>query len=318
MNNYPLVTIGIPNYNYARYITDALNSAVSQEYENLEIIIVDDCSNDNSVEVIEKWIARFTGDIKITLIKNSTNVGIAKVCNIILSNASGKYYQLLDADDILLPGKIKKQVDLLEKNSSCAFVYSNISIINEAGIITEPDYLAVVGYDEKDMPQGNIFKELFHFNFIPNASVLINTAYAKDIGGYDETLQVQDYYLYLTLSSKYDVLYMQVVTAYYRIHSSSLSNTKRSNAKSIEGVLSLLYRYYPNGDAEIRKEVKRNIHYSAAYLYECKYPTASLWLKRDLFLNPGFKTLGYFLAIKIGLPFKFFATVKNIFQSNNK
>lgn len=313
-----MVTIGIPNYNYARYITDALNSAVSQEYENLEIIIVDDCSNDNSVEVIEKWIARFTGDIKITLIKNSTNVGIAKVCNIILSNASGKYYQLLDADDILLPGKIKKQVDLLEKNSSCAFVYSNISIINEAGIITEPDYLAVVGYDEKDMPQGNIFKELFHFNFIPNASVLINRAYAKDIGGYDETLQVQDYYLYLTLSSKYDVLYMQVVTAYYRIHSSSLSNTKRSNAKSIEGVLSLLYRYYPNGDAEIRKEVKRNIHYSAAYLYECRHPAASLWLKRDLFLNPGLKTLGYFVAIKLKIPFKIFASVKNIFQLNKK
>ncbi len=200
----------------------------------------------------------------------------------------------------------------MEKHPGCVLVYSNISIINEAGNVTEPDYLSVVGFDEKNMPQGDIFKKLFHFNFIPNASVLVSTTHATAIGGYDETLQVQDYYLYLTLSSKYDILYMEGVTAHYRIHSRSLSNTTTSNARSIEGVLSLLYRYYAEGDAEIKKEVKRNIHHSAAYLYECKYPTALLWLKRDFHLNPGIKTLGYYLAIKLKIPFSFFSSAKKL------
>jgi glycosyltransferase involved in cell wall biosynthesis len=114
----PLVTIGIANFNYARFVTQALDSAASQTYENCELIIVDDCSNDNSVEVIQKWIGAYNGDFKITFIKNDENFGVAKVCSLILERATGKYYQILDADDVILPTKIAKQVSILEKNQN--------------------------------------------------------------------------------------------------------------------------------------------------------------------------------------------------------
>jgi glycosyltransferase involved in cell wall biosynthesis len=66
----PLVTIGIPNFNYAHYIEEALNSVASQTYPNIEMIIVDDCSADNSVAVIENWIQNYSGRFVISFIKN--------------------------------------------------------------------------------------------------------------------------------------------------------------------------------------------------------------------------------------------------------
>src|SRR6185312_10530407 len=139
--------------------------------------------------------------------KNSKNTGVANVCKLILERASGKYYQILDADDGIFSTKIAEQVRLLEKEESHALVYSNISVVNEHNETIEDDYLKRIGYNKNKMPEGNVFQELLIFNFIPNTSVLIRTEYAKQMGGYDQSFQVQDYYLYLTLSEHFSFLY---------------------------------------------------------------------------------------------------------------
>ena len=116
----PLVTIGIANYNYARFVTHALESVANQTYKNCELIIVDDCSTDNSVEVIQDWIDNYSGNFKIEFIKNSKNTGVAKVYNSILERVSGKYYQIIDADDFIFPDKIARQVSILEKEEEAS------------------------------------------------------------------------------------------------------------------------------------------------------------------------------------------------------
>jgi alpha-1,3-rhamnosyltransferase len=224
MNELPLVTIGIPNYNYGHFVIEALNSVVNQSYPNIELIIVDDLSSDNSIEIIEKWIKDYTGNIQIKFIKNKTNVGLTKVCNIILEYSSGKYFQPLDADDILLPEKIEKQVPILENSPKTAVVYSNTMVINDLGEVTNPDYCSRIRYDSTRMPSGRIFKDLLIFNFISLPSVLINTQYAREVGGFDETVKVQDYYLWLKLSEKYLISYVPATFAKYRVHDSSMSN----------------------------------------------------------------------------------------------
>src|SRR5437868_5835704 len=103
----PLVSIGVPNYNYAHFVIETLNSVVGQDYTNIELIIIDDLSTDDSIAVIEEWISNYQGNVSIIFLKNSSNVGITKTCNHILQNASGKYIQFLDADDLVLPQKIK-------------------------------------------------------------------------------------------------------------------------------------------------------------------------------------------------------------------
>lgn len=319
MIKLPVVTIGIPNYNYAAFVTHALNAAANQTYENCEIIIVDDCSSDNSVQVIENWIRDYKGNFKITLIKNSFSHGIARVCNIILNKAAGKYYQILDADDVILPDKIANQVAIIEESEKCAVVYSNIAVINEAGEIINGDYLKRIGYDQNFMPSGNIFSNLLTFNFIPNPSTLISTHLAKKIGGYDESIFIQDYYIYLSLSEHFDFIYQKAVTGYYRLHGTSLSNNNhKSAAKISEGVLMLLFRYYkkscanPRGqDAKFKQQFKNSVFNMAPYFYKHNYPTAKYWLIQNFRLNPGFRSMGYLIAFSIGFPYSFFEKIKS-------
>lgn len=311
MNNDVLVSIGVPNYNYSHYIEGALNSIICQTYQYIELIIVDDCSTDNSVAVIEEWISKYQGTFKINFIKNTINQGLSKVCNQILQHTKGKYFQTLDADDLLLPEKIEKQVGLMEGAKNTALIYSNIGVIDENRNMLNPDYLGRIGYNKDDMPQGNIFEQLFDFNFIPLPSVLINTEYAKSVGGFDSTLQVQDYYLWLKLSEQYETIYQAENTALYRVHSGSMSNSSLSNPKSYDSILNIKFRYYKTINEHIKKIIRKDIHSFASYLYRFNYPTAGQWLKRDVLLNPGFKSIVYYIATNLGIPFGLFEKVKS-------
>lgn len=301
MKEIPLVSIGIPNYNYAHYIIDTLESVAKQSYQNIELIVVDDLSTDGSIELIENWIEKYKGPIKISFIKNTKNGGLTKACNQILKAAKGKYFQTLDADDLLLPDKIEKQVKVIERFKNVALIYSNIAIINESGKIISDDYLGRINYDKNNMPQGNIFEQLFDFNFIPLPSTLVNTEYARNVRGFDETLQVQDYYLWLRLAEKYDVIFMPGTTALYRQHSSSMSNSSSSNPRSADSVLTIKYRYYRTSNKKVKSRIKKDIYLSSSYLYRSNFPTAKKWLKRNVLLNPGIKSLLYCVASFLGI-----------------
>jgi glycosyltransferase involved in cell wall biosynthesis len=313
MSDFPLVTLGIANFNYARFVTQALDSAAKQTYGNCELIIVDDCSKDDSIEVIQKWIDNYTGNFKITFIKNSKNSGVANVCSSILERASGKYYQILDADDGILPSKIATQVAILEKEERSALVYSNISVINENDETIEEDYLKRIGYNQNKMPVGNVFNELLIFNFIPNSSVLIRTGFAKQIGGYSQTFQIQDYYLYLTLSEHFPFSYCNCISGFYRVHSTSLSNNLQSNAKSIEGSLKLQFLNYSKGNKKAKANLRKSIFNMAPYFYKHNYSTTAYWLKKNVQFNPGLKSIGYFTAFTLGVPYSFFDNFKSLF-----
>ena len=313
MSVAPLVTIGVPNYNYAHFIVSTLESVAQQDYANIELVIIDDCSTDNSIGVIETWIENYSGNIRPTFIKNNINQGLTANCNLILKNASGKYIQFLDADDLILPGKIKTQVAQMEVLKTAAFIYSDVFVIDEKDEIIENSYLNRIGYNKSIMPSGEIQEQLFDFNFIPLPSVLVRTAYIHEASGFDETLGVQDYYLWLKITEKHKVIYMPESTAMYRVHPHSMSNSRSTNPKSVDSILTINYRYYKNANELIRKKIKRTVHNSAAHLYKLKYPTAKKWLKVDFLLNPGIKTALYYLGIKLGVPYLFFEKMKSKF-----
>ena len=310
MTNIPLVTVGIPNYNYSGYVIEALNSVVAQTYQNIEIIIIDDLSTDESVEVINQWIMAYQGKMKIIFIKNTVNSGLAKVCNQILYDAKGKYFQTLDADDILLCDKIEKQVELLEAADNAALVYSNVEVIDETGKIIDDNYFRRIKYDQDNMPGGDIFENLFDFNFIPLPSVLVNTEYAKKVGGFDDSLHIQDYYMWLKLAEKFKAIHLPAKTALYREHSTSMSKGKNTHPKIIESTLEIKYRYYVRCNENIKKIIRRNIYFYSAYLYRSNYPSAGKWLKVNYRLNPGFVSFTYYIANAFGIPCSFLDTIK--------
>ncbi len=310
MDYHPLVTIGIPNYNYARYVEVALESVCAQTYPNLEVIIVDDCSTDQSVDKIEEWMAAYKGTRHVKLIKNEKNLGLTKVCNIILQHANGKYFQTLDADDIFMPEKIAGQVMRFQQCEKAALVYSNMKLIDRDGVTINEDYFQYIGYDEAKMPEGLVLKELLTFNFIPHP--LIHTHRAREVGGYDETVQVHDYYLWLKLAEKYEVAYMKGKSMLYRIHSSSMSKSSSTNPESVENVLTIKYRYYDFSSQSVKAIIKKDIFNSASYLYQHHHPRAGLWLKRNWILNPSVKSFVLYAANKAGFSFSVFAFFKNL------
>lgn len=107
----PVVSVIMPLYNGEKYLRESINSILNQSYENFELIIVNDGSKDKSEELIQK-----ISDNRITLLSNEANRGLAFSLNKGINNALGKYILRMDADDLALPNRIKRQVEFMEKN----------------------------------------------------------------------------------------------------------------------------------------------------------------------------------------------------------
>ncbi len=127
-----LVSIITPSYNSVNFIGETINSVIAQTYENWEMIIVDDCSKDNSVELVQEYVDK---DNRIKLIQNKVNKGAAETRNEALKVAKGRFIAFLDSDDLWLPEKLEEQIFFMEKNS-IAFSFSNYEVIEENGTST--------------------------------------------------------------------------------------------------------------------------------------------------------------------------------------
>src|SRR5690606_36042782 len=123
-----LVSIIVPNFNRAKYVQDALDSIINQSYKNLEILVVDDASSDDSVEVVEGYARR---DGRIKLIKVETNKGAPYCRNLGLSRASGTYLNFFDSDDIMHPEKISSQIRLFDEEENLDVVICQTRFFNE-------------------------------------------------------------------------------------------------------------------------------------------------------------------------------------------
>lgn len=132
MNNTSsvLVSVLMPNYNNAEYLKEAIESVLNQTYSNLELIIIDDCSTDNSWEIIKQYAEK---DRRITIYRNNKNLGRPKTRNKLLSLISeeSKYFVWMDADDIMLNKLIEDKVNYLEKHPEVSALGSSIKYVDE-------------------------------------------------------------------------------------------------------------------------------------------------------------------------------------------
>lgn len=135
MNN--LVSIIMPSYNTGKYIRQTIESVLAQSYENWELIIVDDCSTDNTDEVVKPFLS----DQRIKYLKNERNSGAAVSRNRALREAKGKWIAFLDSDDLWKTEKLYKQISFMENNGH-SFSYTNYSEIDECG---KPNGITVTG-----------------------------------------------------------------------------------------------------------------------------------------------------------------------------
>ena len=205
-----LVSIIIPCYNQARFLSEAIESVLKQSYSPLEVIVVDDGSSDNTSEVAARYSM-------VRLIKQD-NQGLARARNRGLAESKGEYVNFLDADDRLLPNAIELGVRSLQTQPEWAFVHGRYRYIDMAGNPAQH-------FDARVERIEDYYEALLRRNFIGmSATVMYRRAVLESVGGFLPTLPVcEDYELYLRICRAFPVGRHDEIVAEYRLHERSLS-----------------------------------------------------------------------------------------------
>ncbi len=220
-NGQPLVTVISLVYNTGHYVIEALQSVRAQNYHNVQHILVDDCSRDNSLELVENWVR--INNYPCEIIHHPRNLGVCRSLNDALKVAKGKYVTFV-SDDLLLPNKFHQQIELFESLSEdYAVVYSDIWMRRDDG--TELGTLFSCYRDFLQGPEGFVFEELFLGNFVHCSAAFIRMDCLRDVGYFNEGLLVEDVDLFLRIAKNYKFKFDYKITAIYRIHGASLLKT---------------------------------------------------------------------------------------------
>jgi glycosyltransferase involved in cell wall biosynthesis len=211
------------SYNQSRFVLETLESVKAQTYKSTQLIIVDDCSSDNSVAIIEHWLRE--NGIDCTFIPHQENQGICKSLNEALGIAKGKYISQVASDDVWLPDKIERQVEIMESQpASVGILYSDAYQMDEHGHAL-PDMFIAAHRKLPDMPQGQILDTLLEGNFIPGMTILIRRSCYDVVGLFDEDLPWEDWDMWMRIARHYSFLYSPTPSAKYRRHEKSLSHS---------------------------------------------------------------------------------------------
>lgn len=211
------VSIITPLYNCSSFLEKTIQSVLSQTYHNWEMIMVDDCSKDNSLEIARLYAEQ---DKRIKLLQLEKNSGAAVARNKAIEAAIGRYIAFLDGDDLWMPDKLARQVDFMF-NNNVAFSYTSYEKINQTG-----DVFGVVG-----VPDKLSYKELLKTNVIGCLTVAYDTKVLGKIYMPTNTRR-EDYATWLNILKKIDCAYgLPMPLAQYRVYANQTSGKKASMAR---------------------------------------------------------------------------------------
>ena len=211
----PTVSVIIPIYNSSKWIEKTIESVLCQTYGDLETVIVDDGSTDDTAEIVKKYKNRA---VRYFYQKNK---GVSAARNKGIEVAGGKYIALLDHDDLWMPEKIEKQLHIFNNKPDTGLVYSDAFVIDENGRVL---YRV---FEKLEPHSGKIYRNLFLVNFIPCLTAVIPKRVFEDVGLFpEEYTMAEEYDLFLRIAEKYKIEYVKEPLAKYRVHGESISSRK--------------------------------------------------------------------------------------------
>lgn len=217
----PLVSILLPVYNAERYLHAALESVLSQDYQNFEVICVDDGSTDSSLSILKRFAKL---DKRVKVYSNKQNRGIGYTANKALQHAKGTFVARMDADDVMLPGRLTKQVAYLQANTDVILVGGQCLVINEDG--------ETIGEKLNPTTHEGIYKLMFTAMSVQNPTIMINTALVskKDLELDTQLHPVDDLDMMFKLFKFGKFANLPDYLLQYRVYrgSSTMKNPKRS------------------------------------------------------------------------------------------
>ncbi|MCH8171215.1 MAG: glycosyltransferase family 2 protein [Bacteroidetes bacterium] len=245
--NTPLISVVIPSYNSSEFIRETIESVLNQTYKNFEIIVVDDESSDNTVSIL-KDLSNKNKRINYYQIPHNGRPSVPR--NYGVEKSNGKFVAFLDADDIWVENKLKKQISEFEKHPDYILVYSMSVTFGVANLFSP--YYEVLPLLHKVCKRK---QELLNMgNSITCSTVLINKEHFQKVGGFDEdpNLQIEDYDLWIRLSELGHFGFVSRIHTYYRVHGKQFSadwQTKQDRVKYLSnkrGWNLPEYKYYRN------------------------------------------------------------------------
>ena len=210
----PLVSIVIPVYNGSDFLVEAIESAINQTYKNIEVLVVNDGSNDNNAT--EKICKSFGEKVRCFYKENG---GVATALNLGIKKSKGKYFSWLSHDDIYKPHKIESQIELIKKKPNVKIVCSDFEILNQETQRTEP----------RQSKQLEVFKNGRDIldNWLDFCTFLIEIDCFKKVGLFDEKLKtIQDLEMQMRLISSFSIFPVNEILSIRRNHPRQDSKTK--------------------------------------------------------------------------------------------
>lgn len=231
MYHHPLVSIPVITYNSASYIIDGLESIKAQSYENIELIISDDCSTDNTFDICKKWIEKNRNYfIRAEIIKTPYNMGVSGNLNNAIKECHGEWIKTLSGDDIFFPYTIQEYVDFVSSHPECNIAFAKFhffgddkKIVEEAEKLYETDFYPLIKASYKVQYKQNL-KRLF----LPGPGLIYRKALWEKIGGFDEKYPFCEEVPFTTklLDLKEHIYFIDKKLYGYQIRGDSLSRSK--------------------------------------------------------------------------------------------
>ncbi len=218
----PEVSVCIPTYNRARLLREAMESVLTQSFEDFELIICDNASEDETESVVKSF-----SDRRIRYFRNPHNLGHRENCNRCLHLARGSYIAILPDDDMMLPENLAKKIEVLLRNPKVGLVHSKYHLIDEEGRITKYDTNWGHGPDRTEDAVERREDLLTAFlNTINLPTVLFRRACYERLGGFSDQIQfAYDWEYWMRIAIYYDVAFLAQPLVKWRIHSGSVTKT---------------------------------------------------------------------------------------------
>lgn len=215
-NILPLVSVAIITYNQKKYLKECIESILIQDYSNVEIIVADDCSTDGTQEMLKEYEKKYKN--KFILKLSEFNQGITKNSNLAHFACNGDYIAWMGGDDLMLPGKIRRQIEYMESNPDCTICYHNLDVFQSE--TNETLYY----FNQKIKYEGDV-KTVIKYGTFNGACSNIIRANKAPKNGFNETVLIASDWLYWveTLENGGTINYIDEILGRYRRHNNNIT-----------------------------------------------------------------------------------------------
>jgi len=249
----------MPAYNVERYIGEAIESILCQSFRDFELIIVDDCSNDSTLNIIKTYAMR---DPRIVYRSNSRRMRISASLNAGVALARGTYIARMDADDIALPERFKKQVGFLESHPEVGIVGGTMLIVNEHNV--------PIGERRYWTDDATIRKHIFRYSPFCHPSIMVRKSVLERAGLYGEHSRViEDYELYFRIGMVTRFANLHEPILRYRVRPRSLTNDRQRQVEF--STIETRKKYFREYEATFVDRIYNALHFLSMYSVPSKW-----------------------------------------------